>query len=150
MSQIKASANSIINATPQKVYALLADYQKEHPKILPEQNFSDYKVVQGGTGAGTIIEFQFEVLGQSRLVRAEVTEPEPGHILAEEDMEVGLVTTFTVEPVNSRQKTLVTIETNYQKAGIMGFIERFTSPPLLRRIYKEELQKLKKHVQSMA
>lgn len=149
-SQIKASATEVISAPPRRIYTILADYRNEHPQILPRQYFSDFKVVQGGIGEGTVIEFQTHVLGQSRSVRAEITEPEPGHILTEKDIETGLVTTFIVEPINSGQKASVTVETKYQKSGVMGFIERFTAPPLLRRIYKKELQILKNYAQRVA
>ena len=87
------------------------------------------------------------MLGQTRLIRAEITEPEPGHVLIEKDIETGFHTIFIVDPINNGQKTSVTIKTNYQKSGVLGLIERFTAPPLLRRIYKEELQILKRYTQ---
>lgn len=78
MPQIKASSSEVIDAPAERIYAILADYRDEHPQILPKQYFSDFKVVQGGIGEGTIIEFQTHVLGQSRSVRAEITEPQRG------------------------------------------------------------------------
>ncbi len=142
MAQIKAVASSVIGAPPQHVYTILADYRNEHPKILPERYFSDFTVEHGGVGAGTLVRFRTHVLGQSRAVRAEVSEPEPGRVLAETDLDAGLVTTFTVEPAGGGRAASVTIETKWSKSGIMGFIERLTAPALLRRIYAEELQKL--------
>lgn len=62
-------------------------------------------------------------------------------ILAETDLNTGLVTTFTVQPAYGEQATSVTIATEYSKPGIMGFVERLTAPPLLRRIYTRELEK---------
>ena len=54
MSRAHAEASAIIPAVPEKVYAVLRDYQNQHPRILPEQYFVDFKLEQGGQGAGTV------------------------------------------------------------------------------------------------
>ena len=88
------------------------------------------------------------VLGQSRTIRAEVSEPEPGRVLAETDLDTGAVTRFTVEPTDGGQAASVTIVTEWNRSGIMGFVERLTAPALLRRIYDEELRNLAKRARS--
>ena len=70
MAQIRVAASADVNAPPQTVYAILADYQNEHPQILPDRHFSEFTVERGGKGAGTLIRFQMHVLGQSRTIRA--------------------------------------------------------------------------------
>ncbi len=150
MAQIRVAASADVDAPPQTVYAILADYQNEHPQILPDRHFSDFTVERGGKGAGTLIRFQMHVLGQSRTIRAEVSEPEPGRVLAETDLDTGAVTRFTVEPRDGGQAASVTIVTEWNRSGIMGFVERLTAPPLLRRIYAEELRNLAKRARSAA
>lgn len=138
----------VINAPAERIYAVLTDYKKGHKQILPEQYFSDLTVERGGIGAGTLIQFKTHVLGQSRTFRAEISEPKPGRLIEETDLNTGLVTTFSIEPMSSSPMTTVTITTKYWKSGIMGFIEQLTAPPLLRRIYSQELQKLEKYMRS--
>ena len=87
-----------IPARRERVYSLIANYNDGHPRILPKQ-FSDLVVEQGGIGAGTVIRFQMSILGKKQHFRAAITEPEPGHVLVETDLEPnGAVTTFTVNP----------------------------------------------------
>lgn len=147
MVHIKASASATIDAPPNQVYAILADYRNGHPQILPEKYFSDLTVERGGIETGTLIRFLFSAFGQSRIICAEVSEPEPGRVLAETDLDPGAATTFIVEPINAGKAASVSITTAWTKPGISGFIERLTAPPLLRRIYAEELQKLTAHAE---
>ena len=51
MGQVSAASTVLINAAPDAVLAAVSDYQTVRPKILPSQ-YSDYQVLQGGTGAG--------------------------------------------------------------------------------------------------
>lgn len=55
MSQIHAQATAVIDAPPEVVYAILADYRADHPAILPKQYFAECAVEEGGQGAGTVI-----------------------------------------------------------------------------------------------
>ena len=92
---ISASAN--IPAPPQRAYSILANYRDEHPRILPPQ-FSNLAVEKGGIGAGTVIRFNMRVFGRKRSFRAAVTEPEPGRVLVETDLDTNrAVTTFIVD-----------------------------------------------------
>jgi hypothetical protein len=82
------------------------------------------------------------VLGQTRVLRAVISEPEPGRVLVETDAGgVALVTTFTVEP--ERSGSHVTFSTELTSAGgLLGVLERFVLRRLLRRIYVRELEQL--------
>lgn len=137
---VKASAQ--VGAPADVVYGIIADYRNGHPQILPKQYFEWLEVEQGGRGEGTVIRFQMRVLGQTRVLRAVVTEPEPGRVLVETDTGGGgPVTTFTVEPEGSRSH--VTFSTELTSAsGPVGILERFVLKRMLRRIYARELEQL--------
>jgi hypothetical protein len=142
MPRIRATASAVIDAPPAAVYAILADYRNGHPRILPEQYFSNLEVERGGVGAGTVIRFQVRTLGITRRFRGEVTEPEPGRVLVESYPETGEVTSFTVEPVDGGGRAAVTITTAWVAPGLGGLVQRVLAPPILRRIYAEELRNL--------
>ncbi len=137
---VKASAK--VNAPADLVYGIIADYRNGHPHILPKQYFDWLEVEQGGRGEGTVIRFQMRVLGQSRVLRAVVTEPEPGRVLVESDTGgAGPVTTFTVEPEGEGSR--VTFSTALASAGgPLGVLERFVLRRVLRRVYARELEQL--------
>ena len=137
---VKASAR--MTAPADVVYGIIADYRNGHPHILPKQYFEWLEVEQGGHGEGTVIRFQMRVLRQTRVLRAVVTEPEPGRVLVETDTGGdGPVTTFTVEPEDSGSH--VTFSTELTSAGgPLGLLERFVLKRVLRRIYARELEQL--------
>lgn len=147
MGQIHTEVSDIIPARPEVVYAVLADYRVGHPAILPKPYFTELKVEQGGQGAGTIVRTRMVVMGVERMFRLTVSEPEPGRVLKEVDEQAGVVTTFTVEPLNDGQQARVTIATEARASpGLMGVMEKLMNPPFTRRIYKEELQQLAEYV----
>jgi hypothetical protein len=135
------SESGLVKAPPAQVYALLADYQNGHPHVLPKPYFQTLKVEQGGIGAGTRIYVEMRVMGTTQAFRAEVTEPDPGHVLVETIPDSGLVTTFTVDPVTGGQHAQVTLSTTAKsRGGLLGVVERFMSTRFLRRVYTEELK----------
>ena len=139
-------ATARVQAPPERVYGIIADYHVGHPAILPKQ-FTSLDVEAGGTGAGTVIRCEMRVLGQKQVFRAAVTEPQPGRVLVETIIEGDpLVTTFTVEPADSGRACDVTISSVIeQKPGLRGTIERFLSPRILEPIYREELRLLNEY-----
>lgn len=142
MPQIRATASAVIMAPPETTYLILADYHRGHQRILPPRYFQNLQVEAGGTGAGTRIRYQVRSFGTVRNFRAEITEPEPGRRLVETDVESGIETAFTVEPKDDGRRSLVTIATSYQKAGIQGWVERMLAPRFLRTVYLAELRQL--------
>jgi hypothetical protein len=143
MSRIHVEAERVVNARPQEVYDFLSDYRTRHPSILPPENFLDYQVEAGGKGAGTIIRMRMHAGGRDRPYRMEVSEPEPGRLLAERDMTSSLVTTFGLTPVADGSQTLVRISTEWVGGGgIGGFFERTFAPGVLRSVYTQELNLL--------
>jgi uncharacterized protein YndB with AHSA1/START domain len=143
MPQHTISAAALIPAPPQQVYAIIADYRDGHPHILPKPHFVSLTVEQGGVGAGTVIRFQMRLLGRLQNFRATITEPEPGRVLVETDMQTGAVTTFTVEPRADAQQAAVTITTTTSvREGLLGRLEAWLTTRLLRPIYVRELAQL--------
>lgn len=137
------TASVIIPARRERVYALIADYKDGHPRIVPKQ-FSNLAVEQGGIGAGTVIRFQMSVFGKKQSFRAAVTEPDPGRVLVETDLDAnGAVTTFTVEQGTAPADSRVTISTSLRvRNGFLGFIEKQLATLLLRPLYVKELENL--------
>jgi hypothetical protein len=137
------SASAIIPARRERVYSLIANYIDGHSRILPKQ-FSNLTVEQGGMSAGTVIRFQMSLLGMKQTFRAAITEPEPGRVLVETDLDTNkAVTTFTVNPGHAPADSNVTISTELPvRSGFLGIIERKVATLLLRPIYEKELQNL--------
>jgi uncharacterized protein YndB with AHSA1/START domain len=140
MAKINVSAERTISAPAETVYGYLADMREHHPKFLPPA-FSDFTVESGGVGAGTITRFKTTAGGRTREYQMEVSEPEPGRVLQENDANSSLVTTFTVTPQGDSSG--VRIETSWDGAGgIGGFFERTFAPRVMRGIYEDELERL--------
>ena len=137
------SASAVIPARRERVYSLIANYNDGHPRILPKQ-FTSLVVEQGGVGAGTVIRFQMSLFGRRQTFRAAITEPEPGRVLVETDLNGnGAVTTFTVNPGGAPADSHVTISTELPvRGGFLGKIERTATTMLLRPIYLKELENL--------
>ncbi len=141
------SASAEIAAPAERIYALIADYRTGHPSILPPQ-FSNLVVEKGGVGAGTIIRFNMKVFGRTQTYRAAITEPAPGRVLVETDLDAnGAVTSFIHDPGAALGPTRVTIKTELPvRRGFLGIIERYLSTKLLHPIYTQELQILAERV----
>lgn len=137
------SASATIPARRERVYSLISNYNDGHPRILPKQ-FSSLVVEQGGVGAGTVIRFQMSVLGKKQTYRAAITEPEPGRVLVETDLDAnGAVTTFTINPGGAPADSRVTISTEFPvRGGFLGKIEKAMLTLLLRPMYVKELENL--------
>ena len=143
MSQVDAQTERLIAASPQRVWALLADYRNNRPRILPPEYFEDYQVEQGGDGAGTIISYRLRAGRRERPYRMRVEESVEGRSLVERDTNSSLVTTWTLTPAENGEHTLVGLASRWEGAGsIGGVFERLFAPRALRRIYDEVLQRL--------
>ena len=141
MNEYIVEVSKVIDAPASHLYAIVSDYNDGHQAILPKPYFTKMDVLEGGVGAGTKIEVHMEVMGQKVVYNMEVTEPEPGRVLAEEDKSVNTYTTFTFDPVNSGAQTNVTIKTRAQaSSGIKGWFEKIINPPVTRKIFREELE----------
>lgn len=148
MGYYQAEASETIVAPPDQVYAIISDYHKGHPAILPARYFTEMTVDEGGVGEGTVTTVLMNVFGARSALKLQVTEPEPGRVLVEEDRSAGVVTTFTLDPVNGGGATRVTIATRANTSpGLRGMVEKLMNPAITRKIYREELQQLAEIVQ---
>jgi hypothetical protein len=147
MSDIQIQVSATINASPDLIYAILSDYREGHVAILPKKYFTGITVLEGGQGEGTIIDIHMQVMGVEQELQLEVSEPEPGRVLVERDQAAGILTTFTVDPMEDGKSSRVTIATQAKASpGLRGWIEKLVNPVIVRRIYKEELQQLADYV----
>lgn len=143
MRTMHVAVSDTIDAAPDRVYAVLADYRNHHPHIVPKPFFASLRVEEGGVGAGTVVVADMDVYGTKRTFRLVVSEPQPGRVLVESDAAAGLMTTFTVEPVDGGARSRVTIASDTQPSpGLQGWIERLINPAITRRIYRAELKQL--------
>ena len=145
MRQIHVKADAVLDARAADVYTAIADYRHGHPNIVPQESFFDLQVEQGGYGAGTIHSFKFKALGVVKTFRQRVSEPEPGRVLVEQDIDTpqNTTTTFTVIPVENGQKAHVEISTTMNPTpGLTGMVERMVVPMINRRVYHKELKLL--------
>jgi hypothetical protein len=149
MNWIHVEASDVIEARPEDVYAVIADYRAGHPAIVPKPYFSDWIVEKGGRGAGTIIRANVMVFGRVTPLHSLVSEPEPGRVLVETDIETGQYTTFTIERLNAGNQSRVTIASEFPRpAGFTGFMTALTLPRITRKMYKQELRQLADYVRS--
>lgn len=144
MGQVSASSTVLIDAAPETVLAAVADYTNVRPNIL-SPHYSDYKVLQGGQGEGTVASWKLQATkSRVRDVKAEVDVA--GHTVIEKDANSSMITNWTVAPAGPGSS--VTVKTSWQGAGgIGGFFEKTFAPLGLRKIQSEVLENLKKYLE---
>ncbi|ANW62446.1 hypothetical protein MMUR_02680 [Mycolicibacterium murale] len=147
MGQVTAASTVLIDATPEAVLAAVADYENVRPKIL-SAHYSEYKVLQGGQGAGTVVTWKLQATeSRSRVVKADVDVA--GRTVIEKDANSSLITNWTVAPAGTG--STVTTKTSWNGAGgIKGFFEKTFAPLGLKKIQAEVLANLKKEVETPA
>jgi hypothetical protein len=138
MATVTARATTAVDASPERVLEFLRDYREARPRILTD-NYTAYRVEQGGRGAGTVIGYHFAAGGRERDYRVSVEEDSGG--LSERDQLSSFVSRWTVEPEGAGAQ--VTLESSWQGAGgVGGVFERTFAPMGLRKIYGQMLDKL--------
>ena len=143
--QIKVDLERTIPAPPARVHAALADYRGRE-RILPA-SYLDYRVEEGGEGAGTVVSFRLRAGRRERRYVLEVAEPTPGVTLVERDRESSLITTWILNPTASGTATDLRLSTIWEGHGGVGdFFERTFAPRGLRRIHGELLDRLTRRV----
>ncbi|HET9907581.1 MAG TPA: SRPBCC family protein [Anaerolineales bacterium] len=139
MKSQTARATRIINAPAETIYNIIADFRNQHGQILPTQYFQALEVEEGGFGAGTITRFQMTLLGQTKSFRTLITEPEPGRVLIETDIQSGTPTTFTVSPLEDGDGSRVEIATELRSENMA---ENLIGKFMLQKVYRAELELL--------
>lgn len=140
MPEVIVGDSAVVQAPAEAVYAVFADYHEGHPSVLPRPPFGRLVVEQGGAGAGTVFTVQTRQGLAMRTFRMRVTEPQPGRLLMESDVDSDLTSTFEVEPVDGGRGARVTITTRWTRGGVQGFVERLLLPRLARPIYAKEIR----------
>jgi uncharacterized protein YndB with AHSA1/START domain len=149
MGRTRAQAERLIGAPPAAVYAVLADYTSQHPRIMPAPPFSDLAVESGGVGAGTTFHITVRMLGRRQRLHMRVAEPEPGQVLTETNLDTGVVTEFTVVPRDGGSRTLVGMSSEWEpKRGVRGLADRLVTPRLLGRMFAKQLHQLDQYMRS--
>ncbi|MFI6870787.1 SRPBCC family protein [Nocardia sp. NPDC050406] len=143
MGQVSASSSIVVAADPKRTLDAIADYETVRPKIL-SSHYRDYKVVEGGKGAGTVAEWTLQATEKRvRNVRATVSVTDS--MVTERDSNSSMVTTWTVTPQGS--ESLVTVRTSWKGAGgIGGIFEGIFAPLGLKKIQAEVLANLKREL----
>ena len=147
MYTLIAEAEAVVDAPAPLVLELLRDFDGHHRHILPPA-FSDFRVLAGGVGAGTVTSFTTNLGGRKIHGQTVVTEPADG-VIREDVVGRDMVTTFRVVPDGSRAR--VTIRTTWSPSGgFDGLLERAFAPGMLRRIYRDELVLLQRYALEIA
>jgi hypothetical protein len=145
MSTVQVSAERLLDAPADVVYACIADYQHHHrPGGFLPPAFSDLRIERGGVGAGTVITFKVTLGGSTRTMTQEVSEPEPGRVLVESNDRDRTV--FTVEPVG--QQSRVRFDTQLDVRGLQGLVTRLFAPRLMQPLYADELASLERYARA--
>ncbi|OBF98557.1 polyketide cyclase [Mycobacterium sp. 852014-52450_SCH5900713] len=145
MGQVSAASTILVNAEPGATLAAVADYQQVRPKILSPQ-YSDYQVLQGGQGAGTVAKWRLQAT-KSRVRDMQVSVDVAGHSVIEKDANSSMIVNWTVAPAGPGSS--VTVKTTWTGAGgVKGFFEKTFAPLGLKRIQGEVLANLKRELES--
>jgi len=126
---------------------VIADYRNSHPQILPKPYFLSLEVEAGGFGAGTIVQFQMRLLGQTQNFRSLITEPEPGRLLVETDIKSGIATSFHLASLGDNQHTRLTISTELKSRNA---VEGFIAKMVLQKVYVQELELIARYAEAKA
>ena len=143
---VRVEASAEVGAPAADTYRMIADYRDGHARIIPTRYFRNLRVIEGGYGDGTVIEFDMLVFGKASHARARVSEPEPGRVLVETYPDTGWVTSFIVEP-RGTSSSRVTIRTDaVVRAGLLGLLKGAFVRSFLSRVFPAELAQLDEQV----
>ena len=147
MARVQVRAEKLVAAPADAVYRVLADYSTHHPRIMPPEHFSNLEVESGGVGEGTVFHITTRVAGKRERLHMRVTEPQPGSVLWETNLDTGVVTEFRVSG-NGSQATLVRMSSEWEAHGLKGWLDRLLAPRLMHRLFAEQLDQLDEYVRS--
>ena len=142
MAKIRASADYIIDAEPDVVWAALTDYSGLRKRMLPD-NYQDFHTEPGPSGGVTLV-YRLRAGGRERGYRMAVEEAAPGRELRERDEASSFTSVWTLRWLGPGQHTRVRLASEWDSraSGINGFFERTFAPLGVRRIYHEQLARL--------
>ncbi|EFC80610.1 polyketide cyclase [Frankia sp. CcI49] len=133
MARISVEVERIVGGSPERVLALLSDYAGTRPQLWPEM-ITDYRVVEGGEGAGTRITYRLHATRKRvREVDALVSTPSAGKLL-EADQRSSLRTEWSVRAAGAGGSTVSAHTTWDGASGIGGFFEKTFAPIGIRKL----------------
>ena len=145
MGQVTAVSTILIDVDPEKALSAVADYERVRPKILSPQ-YSEYKVLQGGQGAGTVASWRLQAT-KSRVRNVQVSVDVAGRTVIEKDANSSMIINWTAVPAGPGCS--VTMKTTWTGgSGVKGFFEKVFAPLGLRKIQGEVLANLKKELEA--
>src|SRR5262245_59122565 len=149
MPTVIIAVSSAVPSAAQKIYTVIADYVGHHQQILPRNYFRSVVVEAGGVGAGTVFRADMDVYGNKSSFHMKVSEPQPGRVIQESDLNSDFFTTFTIEPNGADQST-VTITSQWERpTGLKSWLESTMRTWVMKRIYREELAQLAQYVATL-
>jgi hypothetical protein len=79
----------------------------------------------------------------------QVDEPTPGRVLTETNLDTGVVTRFSVEPVDGGERTIAAMTSDMTTgAGLRGLVDRWMLPRMTRHIFEQQLEQLARYMRS--
>lgn len=144
MKTYEVTVERLISASPERTYNVIVDMD-EHRRILPRQ-FESLEVLQGGKGAGTVIRLTMNVMGNRSTLTLALSEPEPGRVVEERDEQAGVTTTWELTPVDGGRCRIRLTSQFPVKPGLAGAMERLLVPPVIRSMYRQELDNIDRYV----
>jgi Polyketide cyclase / dehydrase and lipid transport len=148
MSLVRIERHRTIGAPSADVYEVLADYSVHHPNVMPPAHFSDLEVESGGVGEGTVFHITVKAGGKRQRLHMRVSEPEPGKVLCETNLDTGVVTQFTVSG-NGSAASVLRMSSEWRPRRLLGWFDRLFTAPLTRRLFTEQLDQVDAYVRSL-
>jgi Polyketide cyclase / dehydrase and lipid transport len=148
MPLVRVEADRAIGARAAVVYGVLADYSAHHPKIMPPDHFSNLEVELGGVGEGTVFHITVRAGGKRQLMHMRVSEPEPGRVLCETNLDTGVVTQFTVSG-NGSESSVLRMSSEWESPGLKGWLDRLFTARLTKKLFMEQLGQVDAYVRSL-
>jgi hypothetical protein len=148
MAELSVIEEREIGAPADKVYGYIADLRQHHQHFLPP-SFGKLRIEEGGYGAGTIYRVDVTFAGSTRELHMQMDEPIPGKVITEADLHTPMVTTWTLTPSGATCR--VRIATVWTSAsGPAGLVERLFAPGVMRKTYRDELNRLDRYAREQA
>lgn len=132
------------------VYAIVADVRDHHFRVVPESvDRSTYRVLEGGYGAGTVVEYQTAISRIDHPLRYLVEEPEPGRVVVFRH-EGGLVEKrYEVDAAGPAACTMTSRVRVARRAGFLGIIDRLLGRSFIQRMAEQKLDNIEQYAATL-
>jgi hypothetical protein len=145
MGEVRAQVTREMSLPLKPLKALVWDYRLSRRRMLPEESFSDYRVMEGGEGPGTVYSYTLKAARRERPYRMRVEQTQNPDQLLERDENSSFRTVWTLAENPGPGTTVVSVSSRWEGAGgIGGFFERLFAPRALGRLYGAMLDRLER------